>query len=65
MQVLLIRHDDDNTMHWHTYDDTTILRMFADIRAHLNTMGVVRIELIPSHLRDIRELNIRKIPLKD
>ena len=50
MQVLLIRHDDDNTMHWHTYDDTTILRMFADIRAHLNTMGVVRIELIPSHL---------------
>ncbi len=65
MQVLLIRHDDDNTMHWHTYDDTRILLMFTDIRAHLNTEGVVWIELIPSHLRDIQELKIRKIPLKD
>ena len=62
MQVLLIRHDDDNTMHWHTYDDP------ADVRGHQGTPehdGRSQDRADPEPPRDIRELKIRKIPLKD
>ena len=50
MEVLVIRHDADGTVSWKTYDrypDSTPYSLLDDIEAHLNTVGVSRIEIIP------------------
>ena len=48
MEVLLIRHDSDGSMHWQVYcKEAGEYQLPRDIMAHLNTEGVTRLELIP------------------
>ena len=51
MRILLLRHDDDGSIHWNTYEDFYDMDdqlLLTDIRAHLNTVGVRKLEIIPS-----------------
>ena len=47
MQVLLIRHDADNTVHWKVYGQFDGMKLLTDLQAHLNTSGVVKLEIFP------------------
>jgi hypothetical protein len=49
MQVLLIRRDADGSTFYQTYDNdaASAQRMAGAVMAHLNTVGVTEVTLIP------------------
>jgi|HubBroStandDraft_5_1064220.scaffolds.fasta_scaffold2571834_1 hypothetical protein len=42
--VLLLRTDEDGTSHWETYSEMS--ELLDAIRAHVNTVGVSRLEVV-------------------
>ena len=62
MQILLIRTDRDGYVYCKLYEDQYAPEVSLDIAAHLNTLGVVKLELIPvegmsgAHMRQRRSL---------
>lgn len=51
MHVLLIRYDSDGSTFYDIYDNDPVSAemMTGAVAAHLNTIGVVKLELIPAH----------------